>query len=155
MYKQTPANFHPSQFGEAALAASRQMWLAGLGATAVTRDWVRSEARPVFKTLVKQGTAVESRAIRFVGDRIETSVTRANIAWKQTRRTVEATVKQAATTAVNFAQQVLPISLPKMELPKILAKAAKPATPVKRAKKTVKARTTKAAKKAKRTTKRA
>jgi len=155
MYKQTTANVYPYQFGEAALAASRQMWLASLGATAVTRDWVQSQARPVFKTLVKQGSAVESRAIRLVGDRIETSVTRANIAWKQTRRTVEATVKQAATTAMNLAQQVLPQSLPKIELPKVFAKAEKPAAPVKRVKRTVKARATKVAKKAKRTTKRA
>jgi hypothetical protein len=152
MYKQTAANFYPY---EAALAAPRQMWLASLGATAVTRDWVRSEARPAFKTLVKQGTAVESRAIRFVGDQIETSVTRANVVWKETRRTVEATVKQAANTAMNLAQQVLPKSLPKIELPKILAKAEKPTAPVKRVKKAVKARTTKLAKKAKRTTRRA
>jgi hypothetical protein len=156
MYKQsTTTNYNSYPFGEAAFAASRQMWLAGLGATIATRDWVKSEARPVFKTLVKQGTAVESRAIRFVGDRIESSVTRANVVWKQARRTVEATMKQAATTAVNLAQQVLPVSLPKIELPKILAKAQKPATPVKRVKKTVKARATRTAKKAKRTTKRA
>ena len=87
MLKQTTANFYPYQFGEAALAASRQVWLASLGAAVVTRDWVQSEAGGVFKTLVKEGTVVESRAIRFFGDRIESSLTRANSVWKQTRRT--------------------------------------------------------------------
>jgi hypothetical protein len=65
----------------------------------------------------------------------------ANTAWKETRRTVESTVKQAAGAAVNFAQQVLPRSLPAFELPmapkrrKSVAKTAKPA---KRAVKVVK-----------------
>ena len=51
----------------------------------------------MFRTLVKQGTVVESRAIRFLGDRVETSFTQANTMWRKTRRTVEATVRQAAT----------------------------------------------------------
>src|SRR5580765_3850736 len=93
------------------------MWLASLGAAVVTRDWVQSEAGGVFKTLVKEGTVIESRAIRFVGDRIETSVSFANSVWKETRKTVESTVKQAADTAVSIAQQVLPRSLPAFELP--------------------------------------
>ena len=37
MQKQTVIGFGSSPFGEAALAASRKVWLAGLGATAVTR----------------------------------------------------------------------------------------------------------------------
>ena len=82
----------PAQFSEAAILASRQVWLAGLGAAVVTRDWVQHEAGTVFKTLVKEGTAVESRAIRLVGDSIETSVKRANGMWRQTRHTVETTV---------------------------------------------------------------
>ena len=44
MLKQTTTNFHPRQLGEAALAASRQVWLASLGAAVVTRDWVQTEA---------------------------------------------------------------------------------------------------------------
>ena len=155
MQRHTQIEFYPSQFGEAALAASRKIWLAGLGATVVTRDWMQSEAGLVLRTLVKEGTVVESRAIRFVGDQLETTVTRANTMWKQTRRTVEATVKQAATSVVDYAQQVLPVSLPKVELPKVLRAAAKPAKPVKRARKAVTARATRPAKKAKRTTKRA
>ena len=107
----------PNRLGEAAINASRQMWLASLGAAVVTRDWVQTEAGGAFKTLVKEGTVVESRAIRFVGDRIENSVSFANSVWKETRKTVESTVKQAADTAVNIAQQVLPKSLPAFELP--------------------------------------
>ena len=81
-------HFQPNQLSDAALAASRQMWLASLGAAVVTRDWVQNEAGTVLKTLVKEGTAVESRAIRFVGDRLEGSVERANTLWRRTRHTV-------------------------------------------------------------------
>jgi len=151
MLKQTNANFHPLQFGEAALAASRQVWLASLGATVMTRDWVQTEAGGMFKTMVKEGTVVESRAIRLVGDRIEASVTRANTMWKRTRRTVESSVKQAATAAVDIAQQVLPKSLPMFELPV----AARPATKAKRVVRPVKAAKRKARGATKRTTKRA
>ena len=107
----------PNRIGEAAIAASRQVWLASLGAAVVTRDWVQTEAGGAFKALVKEGSVVESQAFRFVGDRLETSISMANTAWKETRRTVESTVKQAADAAVSFAQQVLPRSLPAFELP--------------------------------------
>ncbi len=145
MQKQIASQFRPYQFGGAALAASRQVWLAGLGATVVTRDWVQSEAGHVFKTLVKEGTVVESRAIRFLGDQFETSLARANTVWKQTRRSVESTVKQAATNVVDYAQQALPKSLPKIELPML---------PAKRAKKAVKARAAKAPTRTKRAARR-
>lgn len=154
MLKQATTNFYPLHFGEAALAASRQVWLAGLGATVVTRDWVQTEAGDMFKTLVKEGTVVESRAIRFVGDRIESSVTRANTVWKRTRRTVESSVKQAATAAVDFAQQVLPKSLPIFELPEATKVAKRPAKPVKKAKRAV-GTVAKAKRKTKAATKRA
>jgi hypothetical protein len=111
------ANFQPNRLGEAAIVASRQMWLASLGAAVVTRDWVQSEAGDMFKALIKEGTVVESQAVRYVGDRLETSFSAANSVWKETRRTVESTVKQAADAAVSFAQQVLPRSLPAFELP--------------------------------------
>jgi hypothetical protein len=106
-------SLQPNRLGEAAINASRQVWLASLGAAVVTRDWMQTEAGDVFKTLVKEGTVVESRAIRFVGDRIENSVTFASSVWKETRKSVESTVKQAADAAVTIAQQVqqvLPLS---------------------------------------------
>jgi hypothetical protein len=151
----TTLTLQPNRLGEAAINASRQMWLAGLGAAVVTRDWVQSEAGDMFKALVKEGTVVESRAIRFVGDRIETSVSVANTAWKQARRNVESTVKQVADTAVSFAQQVLPTSLPKFELPPVLKTGkvtAKTPTRTKRPAKFAKkaTRTVKAGKRAKR-----
>jgi hypothetical protein len=154
MQKQVAVGFGSSPLGEAAFAASRKVWLAGLGATVATRDWVESEGGQMFRTLVKQGTVVESRAIRYLGDRMETSFTQANTMWRKTRRTVEATVRQAATSMVDYAQYVLPKSLPKIELSKALAPAARAKAPAKRARKTAKARVARGAKKSKRTTRR-
>ena len=129
----------PNRLGEAAIAASRQVWLASLGAAVVTRDWVQTEAGSKFKALVREGSVVESQAVRFVGDRLETSISMANSVWKETRRTVESTVKQAADAAVTFAQQVLPRSLPAFELPMTpkRRKTVKTAKPAKRAVKVV------------------
>jgi hypothetical protein len=135
----TSSALNSNRLGDAALLASRKVWLASLGAAVVTRDWVQTEAGGVFKTLVKEGSVVESQAVRFVGDRIETSFSMANAVWKETRRTVESTVKQAADAAVTFAQQVLPRTLPKFELP-MKPKARKTAVKApKRAKRAVKA----------------
>ena len=135
----TTRNPQPNGLGEAALAASRQVWLAGLGAAVVTRDWVQSEAGNMFKTLIKEGAVVESQAFRYVGDRLETSVSTANTVWKQTRRSVEATVRQAADAAVSFAQHVLPRSLPAFEIPMAPKARTKAATAAKRTKRPVKA----------------
>jgi len=143
----TNLNLQPNRISETAINASRQMWLASLGAAVVTRDWVQTEAGDVFKTLVKEGTVVETRAIRFVGDRLETSFSLANSVWKETRRTVESTVKQAADTAVSLAQQVLPKSLPAFELPRAPKARKTAAKPAKRAMK----RTAKAVRKTRRT----
>lgn len=147
MARQSNAYFRPSQFGEEALAAPRKVWLAGLGAAAMTRDWVQTEARDAFQSLVKEGTIAESRAVMFVGDQIENSMNRANKVWRETRRTVESTVKQAADTAVALAQKALPRTLPKVELPigKPMIKARKPRV----------TRAAKASRPAKRTAKRA
>jgi hypothetical protein len=128
--------FQPNRLGEAAVNASRQVWLASLGAAVVTRDWVQTEAGSTFKALVREGSVVESQAVRFVGNRLETSISMANTVWKETRKTVESTVKQAADVAVNFAQQVLPRNLPAFELPMMPKRrktAARKAKPAKRA----------------------
>jgi hypothetical protein len=144
-------------YGDAVLAASRQVWLASLGAAVVSREWAQAEAGNVFRTLVKEGTAVESKAIRMVGEGLEVSFTRANAVWKQTRSTVEATVRQLADTAVTMAQKSIPRSLPKVKLPSML-KTSAPAKTRRAAKKSaaatkrvVKTRATKAVKRAKRT----
>jgi Poly(hydroxyalcanoate) granule associated protein (phasin) len=93
-------------------SASRQVWLAGLGAAVVTRDWAENEAGSVFRNLVREGTVVESRAFRFVGDRLDTSFTQANTLWKRARRTVTTTVKSYADTAATLVRETLPASLP-------------------------------------------
>jgi Poly(hydroxyalcanoate) granule associated protein (phasin) len=143
--------------GDAVLAASRQVWLASLGAAVVTRDWAQSEAGNVLRTLVKEGTAVESKAIRLVGDGLEVSFTRANAVWKQARSTMQSTVKQAAETAVALVQNNMPKSLPKVMLPAMLSTAPKagPKRTVKKsvvkAKRASKKVATKTVKRAKRT----
>ena len=122
--------------GDAVFAASRQVWLASLGAAVVTRDWAQGEAGNMFRTLVKEGTAVESKAIRLVGDGLEVSFTRANAVWKQARTTVQSTVKQAAETAVTLVQSNLPKSLPKVTLPAMLKTSRRRPRPSARVKKT-------------------
>jgi hypothetical protein len=107
----------------------RQVWLAGLGAAVVTRDWAQSEASNMFRTLVKEGTAVESRTVRIVGDRLEDSFAMANTLWKQARSTVQATVRQAADTAVALVQNNLPKALPKVTLPAMLGTSRKAKAP--------------------------
>ena len=143
-------------YGDAVLAASRQVWLASLGAAVVSREWAQAEAGNVLRTLVKEGTAVESRAIRMVGEGLEGSFTRANAVWRQTRSTVEATVRQLADTAVTLAQKRIPRALPKVRLPAMLqtsvpAKAKRAAKKAAGTKRVVKTRSTKAVKRAKRT----
>ena len=143
-------------YGDAVLAASRQVWLASLGAAVVSREWAQAEAHNVFRTLVKQGTAVESKAIRMVGDGLEVSFTRANAVWKQTRSTVESTVRQLADTAVTLAQKSIPRSLPKVKLPAMLKSSSTVKTQraakktVAKTKRVLKTRATKTVKRAKR-----
>ena len=149
--------------GDAVINASRQVWLASLGAAVVTREWAQSEASNVFRTLVKEGTAVESKAIRMVGDSLEVSFTRANAVWKQARSTVQSTVKQAAETAVTLVQNNMPRSLPKVTLPAMLQTSVPAKTRARRvakktsvkAKRVVKSRATKTVKRAKRIVRRA
>ena len=106
--------------GDAVFNASRQVWLASLGAAVVSREWAQAEGGNMFRTLVKEGTAVESRTIRRFGNRLENSFTMANSMWKQARSTVSSTVRQAADTAVTLVQTNLPKSLPKVTLPAML-----------------------------------
>jgi len=102
--------------GEAALASSRQVWLAGLGAAAVTRDWAHTEAMQTFRALVKEGTTVESRAIRLLGNRFDASRKLANSLWKQARANVQTTMRDVGGTATTLVRDNLPKSLPKISL---------------------------------------
>jgi hypothetical protein len=107
----------PGRIGDGLINASRQAWLASLGVVVVTRDWAEKEAGNVLRALVKEGTAVESHAIRVVGNRVETSFLHANALWKKTRATVETGVRNYADTAVAFVNQALPKSLPRIAIP--------------------------------------
>ncbi|HEV8258750.1 MAG TPA: phasin family protein [Casimicrobiaceae bacterium] len=99
MLKQAAGNINANRVADAALAASRQVWLAGLGAAVVTREWTRNDAGHMFRALVKEGSAVESRAIRVIGRRIESSVTLATTAWNRARDTARAAVDGLVETA--------------------------------------------------------
>jgi hypothetical protein len=144
-----------TSMGEYVLTTSRQVWLAGLGAAVVTRDWAEKEAGRTFRTLVREGTAVESRAIRFVGDRLESSFVQANTVWKRTRRNVTTAVKSYADTAATLVRETLPSSLPRFEMPVSVKVETKPATKrrVARAKKAVASRAAAMKKGVKRTVK--
>jgi transposase len=100
---------------EAAINAPRQMWLASLGAAAVTRDWARTEAGKTFRTLVKEGSAVETKAIRDVSKRVESSVATATSLWNQTRAT--------AVNAANTFAQNASAALSKFKAPVIVCNA--------------------------------
>lgn len=108
MRMQATIKHTPNAFSEAAIAAGRQVWLAGLGAAAMSQDWIEAEAGNTFKTLVREGAVVESRTLRYIGDRLGPSVTRATALWRQTRATVQTTVRQAADSAVLFVRDTLP-----------------------------------------------
>ena len=122
--------------------ASRKVWLAGLGAAVVTREWAQTGAPAVFRNLVKEGTLIESRTIRIVGDRLEGTITRANRMLRRARNGVKSTVKQAADTAVTLVSN----KLPNVKLPAMFAPPAAKAKPA--AKRVRKARAVKAAKRA-------
>jgi hypothetical protein len=101
-----------ASFG-APIVSPREVWLAGLGAVVVTREWASKEAGPLFRTLIKEGTIVETRAVRMVGDGIETGFERANTFWRKARTVMTSTVKTAADTTVALVRE-LPRTLPGM-----------------------------------------
>ena len=99
MLKQAAGNINASRVADTALAASRQVWLAGLGAAIVTREWARNDAGHMFRALVKEGSTVESRTLRVIGRRIESSVALATTAWNRARDTARTTVGGLVETA--------------------------------------------------------
>jgi hypothetical protein len=125
MQKQANTGIYSNPVADAALAASRQVWLAGLGAAAYTREWTRSEAGKTFRALVKEGSVVESQAMRVLGKRVESSVATATSLWNQARATAMSTVGSLAQNA-------------SAALTKFKAPATKRSAPAK-ARKTVKA----------------
>ena len=116
MEKQTMNGMNAIRLADAALAASRQVWLAGLGAAAVTRQWARRDAGNTMRALIKEGSAIETEALRVLGSGVETSLATASSAWNRTRDQVRATVTALADTAV--------AALPKMKAPNKATKRA-------------------------------
>ena len=127
-----------NRVGDSVFAASRQVWLAGLGAAVVTREWAEKEASGVFRTLVKEGTVVESRAIRLVGNQVESTVAKASAVVKQTRGAIESLVRIYGDTAMGVLRQSLPRLAPQSaiaETPKV--RAAKTAKAPRKSRKSV------------------
>jgi poly(hydroxyalkanoate) granule associated protein phasin len=116
MLKAATVNFDATRMADAAWAASRQVWLAGLGAATVTRQWAANDAGPMFKSLVKEGAVVEGRARRVLGKQVGNSVALATSVWNTARHT--------AITAVNGLVDAAATKLPSL-------RAARQAAPAK------------------------
>ena len=118
MLKPTAERLNAGRFADTAIAASRQVWLAGLGAAMVTRDWARNDAGHVFRALVKEGASVESQAKRVIGKQFDLSIAAATSVISKARTTAITTVNGLVDTAVS--------ALPKFK-PYIAAKPVAPA----------------------------
>ena len=120
MLKQAAGNGGANRVADAALAAPRQVWLAGLGAAVVTRDWARNDASHVFRNLVKEGSHVEARTIRIIGRQLDSSIVLATTAWNRARDVAQATLSGLVESAVAV--------LPSFKAPGARKRAARPAT---------------------------
>ena len=150
MQKQTMNDMNASRLADAAFAASRQVWLAGLGAAAVARHWAKNDAGDTLRALVKEGSVVETQAIRVLGSGVETSLATASSIWNRTREQVRATVTALADTAV--------AALPILKAPVKVARkspVAKPRMPRKAAKSPASKRARPAARRVKHTSRKA
>ena len=96
------------QAGDLMLAAPRQVWLATLGAAAVAREWAEKEAGTMFRSLVQEGSAVESRAIQRIGAGADAVTRRATRLARSTRSGVTASVATLADAASTFVRAKLP-----------------------------------------------
>ena len=121
MSKQSVPTLNPARV---AVAASRQVWLAGLGAAMVTRDWARNDAGEVFKSLVKEGSTVETRVIRTLGHRMNSSIAIAQSAFDKARHTAISGVNEL----VDNAAAAWPKLGAALVAPRATAKVKKPAT---------------------------
>ncbi|MEP6996822.1 MAG: hypothetical protein ABI900_04185 [Betaproteobacteria bacterium] len=127
---------------ETAVFASRQAWLAGLGAASMSREWARHEAGNTFRALVRQGSAVEKSAIRVLGNRVESSITTASSLWRGARASVVAALTGLAETGA--------AALPTVRMPAFAATATAPKRRKPAKARAVKARATRTIRRAKR-----
>jgi len=108
MLKQAAEKIDAGRFADTAFAASRQVWLAGLGAAGVAREWAREDAGNVFRALVKEGSTVERRMASVIGKQIDMSISVATSALTKARET--------ALTAVNGVVDTAFASLPRFKV---------------------------------------
>lgn len=94
--------------GDTMLAAPRQVWLATLGAAAVTRGWAGREAGTMFRALVEEGAAVESQALRRVGAQVDRSLRTARTLVSRARDGVTTSVTSLASAARTIVRTRLP-----------------------------------------------
>ena len=94
--------------GDNLLTASRQVWLATLGAASVTREWAGREMAPAFRSLVAEGASVESKLMRRVGRRLEANVSRGSAILRHARRGLESSAQTVADAAASLARRTLP-----------------------------------------------
>jgi hypothetical protein len=110
MLKHAAGNGGANRVADVALAAPRQVWLAGLGAAVATRAWARNDAGHVFRALVKEGSQVEARTIRIIGRQLDSSIVLATTAWNRARHVAQATlnglVESAAAALPSFKAPV-------------------------------------------------
>ncbi len=92
MLKNVAGNGGATRVADVAFAASRQVWLAGLGAATMTRQWARNDAGEAFRTLVKEGSTVEARALRRIGRQVDSSIVLATTALSRARSAAQATL---------------------------------------------------------------
>ena len=92
MLKNIAGNGGATRVADVAFAASRQVWLAGLGAATMTRQWARNDAGEAFRILVKEGSTVEARALRRIGRQVDSSIVLATTALSRARSAAQATL---------------------------------------------------------------
>lgn len=132
MLKAAAGSFNATRVRNAALFASRQVWLAGLGAATMTRQWAVNDAGGVFRSLVKEGEVVEGRARRIIGKQVGNSLALATGAWNSARH--------SALIAANAWVDAAAAALPRLRTPAIAKSAVK--TPRRSSGKARKTRTT-------------
>ena len=109
----------------AVLAAPRQIWLATLGAAAVTREWAEKEAGTLFRTLVREGSTAETHAIRYLGNRVNTSVKAASTLARETRKGVASLARATSHLRTRLPSVRARIDVDSAPARKSAAKAAK------------------------------
>ncbi|MEO8536224.1 MAG: hypothetical protein ABI533_01765 [Betaproteobacteria bacterium] len=131
----------------AMLAAPRHVWLATLGAVAVTREWAQRDAAPMFRSLVKEGSAVESLALRVVRGRVGSSMRRANAVARDAERGLRSSVTLLADAASSLIRTKLPSVHARIDVQRMPASHKRVAKSAKRAPRAAATATRRAAKK--------